>query len=228
MSAPPPASAWPRATFSPTTVAIGGVIGAVPGGSTLRGAVAIGAATGAGETVLGSVLTGQGFPSPQQLALGTVLGGAGGGAGHGITTRLAPVAQHSATTARLQAHVDNAVADFESGAIAMSPRQAAAGRRQPEPRRRVPGIGHRQRQQGQSARRSHARRLGHPQLRPWPRLLRPTQQHLVGHDHGPSSWPRHVDQYTPTSGAGTQLPTELGPRPAGGLYVWEGRLTRGV
>jgi hypothetical protein len=35
------------------------------------------------------VLTGQGTPSAQQLVIGTVTGGAGGGVGHGITSHLA-------------------------------------------------------------------------------------------------------------------------------------------
>jgi len=40
----------------------------------------IGAASGAGETTVGSVLTGQGLPSLQQLAVGTAMGGGGGAA----------------------------------------------------------------------------------------------------------------------------------------------------
>lgn len=79
-------------TFSPTAVAIGGAFGAIPGGSTLRGAVTIGAASGAGETVLGSVLTGQGFPSPTQLVTGTLLGGGGGGASRAVDNLMPPSA----------------------------------------------------------------------------------------------------------------------------------------
>lgn len=71
-------------TFNPRAVALGGVVGAIPGGSTLRGAVMIGAASGAGETVAGSYLNGEGFPSPEQLIVGTLTGGAGGGAGHAL------------------------------------------------------------------------------------------------------------------------------------------------
>lgn len=83
-------------TFSPTTIAVGGAIGVIPGGSTLRGAVALGAVSGAGETVLGSALTGQGFPSTEQLLIGTLTGGAGGGAGRALTSRL-PAIPHTAT-----------------------------------------------------------------------------------------------------------------------------------
>ena len=76
-------------TFNPRLVALSGAIGAIPGGNTLRGAMMLGAATGAGETVAGSLINGQGFPSPQQLLLGTVAGTAGGGLGYGASQGLA-------------------------------------------------------------------------------------------------------------------------------------------
>lgn len=73
--------------FSPTGVAVGGAFGAIPGGTTMRGALTIGAASGAGETVVTSALTGQGFPSGQQLVFGAVTGSATGGITRGVTSR---------------------------------------------------------------------------------------------------------------------------------------------
>ena len=83
------ASGIATGTFNPRLVALSGAIGAIPGGNTLRGAMMMGAATGAGETVAGSLINGQGFPSPQQLLLGTAAGTAGGGMGYGASQALA-------------------------------------------------------------------------------------------------------------------------------------------
>ena len=83
------ASGIATGTFNPRLVALSGAIGAIPGGNTLRGAMMLGAATGAGETVAGSLINGQGFPSPQQLLLGTAAGTAGGGLGYGASQGLA-------------------------------------------------------------------------------------------------------------------------------------------
>jgi RHS repeat-associated protein len=69
-------------TFNPRMVAVNGVVGGLSAGvgsalttTTWQGAVAVGAASGAGETVVGSVLAGQGFPSGVELAVGTGTGG---------------------------------------------------------------------------------------------------------------------------------------------------------
>ena len=66
-------------TFNPRDVALGGAFGAIPGGSSIRGAIAIGAASGAGETIANSLVHGNGFPSPEALAFGTATGGASAG-----------------------------------------------------------------------------------------------------------------------------------------------------
>lgn len=71
-------------TFSPTSMAVSGVFGALPGGSTLRTAVYAGAAKGAAETVVTSALTGNGFPSPGALVFGTATGAGGDAAQYGI------------------------------------------------------------------------------------------------------------------------------------------------
>ena len=66
-------------TFDPTTVAVSGAFGIIPGGNTVRNAVVIGGASGAGETVVSSYLNGNGMPSGQDLVIGTVAGGVVGG-----------------------------------------------------------------------------------------------------------------------------------------------------
>ena len=55
----------------------------------MRGAITIGAAGGAGETIVTSAHTGQGMPSAGGLVFGTLTGGAGGTAAHGLG-RLVP------------------------------------------------------------------------------------------------------------------------------------------
>ena len=69
-------------TFNPRMVAVNGVVGGLSAGlggalttTTWQGAVALGMGSGAGETVVGSLLAGQGFPSGIELAVGTGTGG---------------------------------------------------------------------------------------------------------------------------------------------------------
>ena len=69
-------------TFNPRMVAVNGVVGGLSAGvggalttTSWQGAVALGAGTGAGETVVGSLLAGQGFPSGIELLVGTGTGG---------------------------------------------------------------------------------------------------------------------------------------------------------
>lgn len=97
-------------TFNPRMVALGGAMGAIPGGSTLRGAVAIGAASGAGETIGGSLLNGEGFPSGEQLLVGTLTGGALNGGGQAIRNALpngsTAAASHAVEAERLATRVD--------------------------------------------------------------------------------------------------------------------------
>ena len=73
--------------FSPTSAAIGGVVGAIPGGNTLRGAVAFGAAAGAGQEVVTQAIRGDGMNWGNVAIQGTV-GGATGGAIHGVRVRI--------------------------------------------------------------------------------------------------------------------------------------------
>ena len=69
-------------TFSPRMVAVNGVVGGLSAGvggalttTSWQGAVALGTASGAGETIVGSVLAGQGFPSTTELLVGAGTGG---------------------------------------------------------------------------------------------------------------------------------------------------------
>ena len=79
-------------TFNPRMVAVNGVVGGLSAGvggavatTTVRGAVALGMASGAGETIAGSLLAGQGFPSGTELVVGTVTGGTTSGGAHALT-----------------------------------------------------------------------------------------------------------------------------------------------
>ena len=74
--------------FNPRDVALGGAFGAIPGGSTVRGAALIGAGSGFAETTASSYLNGNGMPSGQDLVISTVSGGtfaAGGQAMSNLT-----------------------------------------------------------------------------------------------------------------------------------------------
>ena len=69
-------------TFNPRMVAVNGVVGGLSAGvggalttTSWQGAVALGTASGAGETIVGSVLAGQGFPSTTELLVGAGTGG---------------------------------------------------------------------------------------------------------------------------------------------------------
>ncbi|HKY16438.1 MAG TPA: DUF6531 domain-containing protein [Microthrixaceae bacterium] len=75
-------------TFNPRGVAVNGAFGAIPGGSSLRSAMLVGAASGAGGEVVTSVVSGQPI-SLESVALNTVTGMAGQSITHGINTRLA-------------------------------------------------------------------------------------------------------------------------------------------
>lgn len=84
-------------TFSPRMVAVNGIVGGISGGvggavatTTVRGAIAFGAASGAGETILGSALAGQGFPSTTELLVGTATGGATSGGARAFSDALPP------------------------------------------------------------------------------------------------------------------------------------------
>ena len=83
-------------TFNPRAVALGGVMGMVPGGGSFGGAVALGAGSGAVETVAGSYLNGEGFPSTRQIVVGTVTGG-GFAAGSRALTNIVPNGSTAAT-----------------------------------------------------------------------------------------------------------------------------------
>jgi len=101
-------------TFNPRMVAVSGAFGAIPGGSTLRGAIMLGAATGAGETVVSSVVAGNGFPSPETLLLGTLTGGAGGAGGYGLAQGISRVRPAAAT-------VDDAIPSTSTAAVDHAP-----------------------------------------------------------------------------------------------------------
>lgn len=73
--------------FSPRDVALGGALGAIPGGSTLRSAVLVGAGTGAGGDLASQLAHGQPIDWGR-VALSGAAGGLGGGATHGVATRL--------------------------------------------------------------------------------------------------------------------------------------------
>ena len=90
-------------------VAVNGVVGGLSAGvggavttTSWQGAVALGAARGAGETVVGSLLAGQGFPSSMELLVGTGTGGlVSGGAsvfGHLQTPGATAALDHSPTS----------------------------------------------------------------------------------------------------------------------------------
>ena len=96
-------------TFSPRMVAVNGVVGGLSAGvggavttTSWQGAVALGASTGAGETVVGSLLAGQGFPSSTELLVGTGTGGLGSGGanvfGHLHTPGATAALDHSPTS----------------------------------------------------------------------------------------------------------------------------------
>lgn len=186
-------------TFNPRMVALSGAVGAIPGGNTFRGAVTIGATTGAAETVGGSYLNGDGFPSWQQIAIGTGTGGALSGGGHRLF-------HDRAMTSQLQSHVNRSVSDFESGIVQMSPGQARAAARNPglEPMFRGSVIDDA----------AKNRVLADPWLN-----VQATPRFQYGPDFhdGVGSrwwdmtterqWPAHVDQYSDDYGRGTLLPT---------------------
>jgi hypothetical protein len=76
-------------TFNPRMVAVNGVVGGLSAGvgsavttTSWQGAMALGATSGAGETVVGSLLAGQGFPSGTELLVGTGTGGLVSGGAH--------------------------------------------------------------------------------------------------------------------------------------------------
>jgi RHS repeat-associated protein len=84
-------------TFDPRMVAVNGVVGGLSAGlggalttTTWQGAVALGAGTGAGETVVGSLLAGQGFPTGIELAVGTGTGGLVSGGASALRTVQTP------------------------------------------------------------------------------------------------------------------------------------------
>lgn len=73
--------------FSPTQAAIGGAVGAIPGGNTLRGAVAFGAVAGAGQEITTQAIRGNGMDWGN-VATQTALGGATGGVTRGVQVRI--------------------------------------------------------------------------------------------------------------------------------------------
>ena len=74
-------------TFNPRGVAISGAFGAIPGGSTLRSAMLVGAASGVGADATTQLVT-SGRIDPSSLGPSALLGAGGGALGHGINTHL--------------------------------------------------------------------------------------------------------------------------------------------
>jgi hypothetical protein len=73
-------------TFSPRMVAVGGAVGAIPGGTSLKSAIAIGAGIGGAVEAGNQVITGDFDLS--NLVLNTVVGGVTGGVAHGVGARI--------------------------------------------------------------------------------------------------------------------------------------------
>jgi RHS repeat-associated protein len=74
-------------TFSPRGVALGGALGAIPGGNTLRGMVLVGAGTGAGGELALQATSGQPM-NWTAVAVSTGFGAVGGAAARGVNVRL--------------------------------------------------------------------------------------------------------------------------------------------
>ena len=72
-------------TFNPRGVAVSGAFGAIPGGSTLRSAMLVGAASGVGADATTQLVT-NGRIDPSSLGPAALLGAGGGALGHGINT----------------------------------------------------------------------------------------------------------------------------------------------